>query len=451
MKMDDFIIYSGYTLTVIGALLGVFGLVYGGKKLYVKRNMNRVSKKNIGNVSHNGTGNIFIMQGSDSLGIFSSDSDTEQKKENKGEIKKTSNTNIETAVSDIKDEVNYIKDEIKKAATYSMLGKNENALSNLDSIINKSSLGFNDLLDISQDLKINGLNDVALYFLLYLDSKRLAFTDSNNIDLFNRIGLVYKNKGEYKKAISYYNKSIHLINEKGLIKKKPAVLNNIGGIYANMKKYNLAEEHFNDVLVLIDKLIDKEIDHDIKMSLNITKANALTNKAYNLKNKYIEYKHESDLREALEVIEKAVNISILMSDNESLIRHYGNYANILCESGDYEKQLTYIKKSLRLSRSLNDVFNVICSLNNLGLYFFERNDFESAIGYLTESIKLNDNKYPKYLGLAYAILSLVYKKTHEYDKFNDFYDRAINIFECHELEKEKQHLIKEADEIEKLN
>lgn len=447
--MDDFIIYSGYTLTVIGTLLGVFGLVYGGKKLYVKRNMKRVSKKNIGNVSHNGTGNIFIMQGSDSLGIFSPD--TEQKKENKGKIKKTSNTNIETAVFDIKDEVNYIKDEIKKAASYSMLGKNENALSNLDGIINKSSLGFNDLLDISQDLKVNGLNDVALYFLLYLDSKRLAFTDSNNIDLFNRIGLVYKNKGEYKKAISYYKKSIRLITEKGLIKKKPAILNNIGGVYANKKEYNLAEGFFNDALVLIDKLIDKEIDHDIKMNLNKTKANTLTNKAYNLKNKFIECRHESVLEEALEAIKKAIDISILMSDNESLIRHYGNYANILCESGDYEKQLTYIKKSLRLSRSLNDVFNVVCSLNNIGLYFFERDDFESAIGYLTESIKLNDNKYPKYLGLAYAILSLVYKKIHEYEKFNDFYERAIDIFECHEFEKEKKSLIQAADEIEKLN
>lgn len=94
----------------------------------------------------------------------------------------------------------------------------------------------------------------ALKFLRSVDDDMMAY-EANNI-----LAILYNSLGEYDKAISYHGKALELASSKDIYKEYQGVatsLNNLGYVYRNMNRHDLAVAKFLEALAQPDLKQDK--------------------------------------------------------------------------------------------------------------------------------------------------------------------------------------------------
>lgn len=153
---------------------------------------------------------------------------------------------------------------------------------------------------------------------------------------YGNIGLVYRNLGEYDKALEYYFKALE-IRKDVLGEKHPNTAGsygNIGVVYHNLEDYDKALEFYNKALE-IDKDVLGENHHDTAISYN---------------NIGVVYDELGDYDKALEYHNKALEIKkeVLGEKHASTAMSYNNIGNVYDDLGDYDKALEYHNKALEI-------------------------------------------------------------------------------------------------------
>ena len=153
---------------------------------------------------------------------------------------------------------------------------------------------------------------------------------------YGNIGLVYRNLGDYNKALEYYFKALE-IRKDVLGEKHPntaGTYGNIGVVYHNLEDYDKALEFYNKALE-IDKDVLGENHHDTAISYN---------------NIGVVYDELGDYDKALEYHNKALEIKkeVLGEKHASTAMSYNNIGNVYDDLGDYDKALEYHNKALEI-------------------------------------------------------------------------------------------------------
>lgn len=164
-----------------------------------------------------------------------------------------------------------------------------------------------------------------------------AFINANSIreasDAMNKIGYIYWNANQYRKAIYYYEKSLAL-NAKIENSNGVAMLhNNLGMLYADVQEYEKALAHFSTTLVT--RRLGKE-----PVSIIATLVNRAT--VYNNLKKYS--LAVNDLKEAL-------NLSLENKLNSQLASSYAMLSETYDKMGNAEEARKYFD----LFKSFNDL------------------------------------------------------------------------------------------------
>ncbi len=194
--------------------------------------------------------------------------------------------------------------------------------------------------------------------------------------IYNKLGIAYKNKGEYELSIEFYNKTLDVWRQvfPGKNSRIGSILANIGMLQATLGKYDLAEKtHLesieNDIAEIgpdhpfvsstytslgsIYKRLgnyDRALEYQFK-ALKIRQRNYPPNdrRIYVvLNNLALVYERIPDYEKAIEYFESALEI---------VIHNYGekgsdvaiacdNLANVLTETKQFEKSLTYHQRAL---------------------------------------------------------------------------------------------------------
>ena len=153
---------------------------------------------------------------------------------------------------------------------------------------------------------------------------------------YGNIGLVYRNLGDYNKALDYYFKALE-IRKDVFGEKHPntaGTYGNIGVVYHNLEDYDKALEFYNKALE-IDKDVLGENHHDTAISYN---------------NIGVVYDELGDYDKALEYHNKALEIKkeVLGEKHASTAMSYNNIGNVYDDLGDYDKALEYHNKALEI-------------------------------------------------------------------------------------------------------
>ncbi len=164
-----------------------------------------------------------------------------------------------------------------------------------------------------------------------------AFINANSVreasDAMNKIGYIYWNANQYRKAIYYYEKSLAL-NAKIENSNGIAMLhNNLGMLYADVQEYEKALSHFS--LTLVTRRLGKE-----PVSIIATLVNRAT--VYNNLKKY--NLAVNDLKEAL-------NLSLENKLNSQLASSYAMLSETYDKMGNAEEARKYFD----LFKSFNDL------------------------------------------------------------------------------------------------
>ena len=291
------------------------------------------------------------------------------------------------------------------------------SLSKLNAQVNLDSLWsvWNDTLQEDTN-RLNAIEKLAWDGYLYSnpDSAYLLaqleydFALSNNhkknmTNALNTQAATFYLHGDYKKAITYYEKILSISKEIDYRKGIASSCNNLGIMYKSQGNNEQAISYYSKSLKIRESMNDKK---GVAGSLN---------------NIGLIYMSQGNLEQALAYFLNCLEISLILEDKRLQESCYTNIGIVFQRQKNYDESYTYFEKSLNLSKEINDLRGIEKSYFQIGLLLRLERNFEDAIQYFENSIeiakKLNDKESlaQAYQQLGYLKLDLLdYKNAKKY-------------------------------------
>jgi tetratricopeptide (TPR) repeat protein len=261
--------------------------------------------------------------------------------------------------------------------------------------------------------------------------------------LFQQLGWIKDNQGEYEEAIEYYEKSLN-IEQKTLPANHPDLAtsyNNIGAVYNNMGDYSEALSYYEKALKIYQKSLPE--DHP--------------NLATSYNNIGTMYDNMGKYSQALSYYEKALEIrqKTLPQNHPSLATSFKNIGAVYEKMGEYSEALSYYKKSLEISQKTlpADHPDLASSYNNMGSVYENMKEYSKALSYYEKALEIRQKTLQNHPSLAtsYNNIGSLYCKMSEYSKALPCYQRALDVLQRARLPPNHPHLqtVKKSIEIVK--
>lgn len=238
--------------------------------------------------------------------------------------------------------------------------------------------------------------------LLTLTKDSLSLTNIANI--YNKIGTIYLNNGEYDKSTQYYFKALNHYEKNNDQKSIANTYVNIG----NVLEYNYQEDkaiiYFRKALSVFESFQDKT-------SIGYCKAQ--------IANCYIDF---NKLDTALIYFFEAYKIFDDANDKLNLAKIADGIGSVYHETSDFKKALFYMRQSLQIKIELNNLEGITRELNNIGNDFLKQGLHDSAIFYFNKSLVLaNKLNYAPISEILYKNLSRAFAGKGDYKKSLEYY------------------------------
>lgn len=173
-------------------------------------------------------------------------------------------------------------------------------------------------------------------------------------DIYNDLGLVYLNDGDYAKAINAFKSAL------GVDDSYLPAFYNLGVTFYYAKAYDIAVDIFDQVIKSSDGL-----EKDIILSTYNDKACAQNRKG--------------DTQEALKTMAEGMAI------DDKYVKFHANLGNINCSKGNFAEAKVEYDKALELDQKCASAYN------GLGVIEIENGNFEKAKELFEKAIKLDSS------------------------------------------------------------
>ncbi|MGK7396276.1 MAG: tetratricopeptide repeat protein [Candidatus Cyclobacteriaceae bacterium M3_2C_046] len=282
--------------------------------------------------------------------------------------------------------------------------------------------------------------DKAIYYLQESSEYYDDIDDESKVaECKNNMGIVCKNKGEYKKAIQYFNESLDIAenledydlladiySNKGLVynrsgdhynaikyyleskkirekindKKGIAIsLGNMGNVYLNQGLFQKAIQHYDEAHQIFTEIGDK-------LQLGIA-----------LNNVGIIYRKINKYDSALYFYNQAYDIYQELGWDLGLASILSNKARIYTSLNDYESSLESSLKALDIFKKLDNSASLAGIYIEIGTIYLELNDMDSAFDYINMGLKLSKSIGDKLREMdGYEALYSYYEKQNQYQQ-----------------------------------
>ena len=264
--------------------------------------------------------------------------------------------------------------------------------------------------------------DTALYYYhkalnLAKDSGWHSLTGQS----YNYIGILHLCQSEYDHAVRYLKASLsskRQVNDTGGIAN---IYNNLGIIYKNRGRYEKALEAFQNVIKLRDQLSATISDSTFSKD-NLQKiAHAHNNRG----NVYYQF---GNYREAVTSYRNSLAFYNKINDQKGIAACYNNIGNVFEEQENYDRALDYYHRALRLNQDIKALRNIGVCFNNIGEIYLKRNAFKEAGDYYQKSLELREElKDKRGLSAVYTNLAVLEMKQGAYERSLDFFYKALKL------------------------
>ncbi len=238
--------------------------------------------------------------------------------------------------------------------------------------------------------------------------------------ILNILGLAWRNKGEYDKAISYYEKALAIqIKFFGEEHPSVAVQNiNLGAAWHSKGEFEKAVSYYEIALTINIKLFGEE--------------HTSVAAGYNNLGGVWNDKGEYDI--AISYYEKAltINKTFFSEEHPNVAVDYNNIGTGWYDKGEYDKAMTYFEKALDIEANLftEEHPNVARDYNNLGMAWLMKGKYDKAIDYFDKAlvidIKFFGQEHPN-VAVRNNNLGLAWKNKGEHSKAIEYYENALKI------------------------
>lgn len=320
------------------------------------------------------------------------------------------------------------KDEVSVGYSQFILG-NAFQLINSDTAVyfyNKSLSLYTQLN--CQDSIIKPLNNLGVLYKnrgeykssleIFFKALKLAESIKDKVHLgflYNNIGQVFRHSGSYETATEYFIKSLN-INEELKNKEGIALCNgNLGNLYMNQKQFGKAIEYYENARTIFKELeqpvyeahalhnlglINSENSNyaeavmyfDLALDIYISQKNELGS-AIVFANKAKIYSEEKNYSEALLNSLKAIELLKKYNQKDHLSVTYVETGSTYLNLGDFQNAYRYINYGLKLAKETGNKQREVDGLEGLYKYHEKLRDFEDALSYFKLYSNLKDSLF----------------------------------------------------------
>lgn len=237
---------------------------------------------------------------------------------------------------------------------------------------------------VDDDIKAKQLFALSAHFIYADPKKSLAYIDQvlsfeNKIKLKTIVAGCYRLKGVIQYLLGKYPDALVSLNIALKIDKQfkntggaPADISNMAMVYLAQSNFQQALNYYLQAAKVYETLPNQEKD--------ATAVYANIGIIYMQLNKY-------DM--ALEHFEKALQINKRINNPVGAAEAYGNIANVYSKQKNIPKALEYCTRSLKLCDSIGYKVGAAREMGNLSSYYIELNKFDEAIKYGVRALEIN--------------------------------------------------------------
>jgi signal transduction histidine kinase len=270
----------------------------------------------------------------------------------------------------------------------------------------------NTLIKITNILRSNYPDSAYIYAKKALSlSEKLGFSKGENAAIY-QLAVIEYFKGNYEKALEYIEMSkVILSRNKSLQKELAASLNVEGSIYKNMGDYVKAIEVYNQSL----KIAENQNDYHTWVLVSNNKANI--------------YRREGKHDKAIKIYEKALNLCKIHNLEADRTLVLGNIGLVYKEQKNYEIALKYYKEVLAIHRKNNNKRNAATILNNIGNLYGEQKKYSQALKAQQEALDIREEigDLPGEASSLINIADIYLNAFRDYDKALNYAQRGLGI------------------------
>lgn len=184
---------------------------------------------------------------------------------------------------------------------------------------------------------------------------------------------LYRQLGQYEKAIAYHEASREIDREIGNRRGEANDWGNLGLIYRAQSLFEKAFEHHMHSLKISREIRDRRLE------------------ARQIANIGLVYRDRGEWQQAIEHLEQALAIQRSIGDRQGESNQLGNLGTVYQRMGQYVKSADYHEQALEVSRAIGEIDAQRRHLGNLGIiYADDLKDDTRAFVYLLEAIKLTE-------------------------------------------------------------
>ncbi|MFT7614909.1 MAG: tetratricopeptide (TPR) repeat protein [Parvicellaceae bacterium] len=224
--------------------------------------------------------------------------------------------------------------------------------------------------NLANSLMLQSRNEEALYYSkksLHLredmDLSRLPASHMN-------IGIIYKNKGDYPRALSHYTKALINYKKNGDKDGEHSVYSNLGVFYVTINEYDKAEKY----LILAR---DYYLSHDKFIGLS---------RVYD--NLGLLYHATDRLGAAKIYFNKALKLNHDIGKTEQIGSLYINLAILYTDEGNYDKAQFYCKKAIESDIEAENHLSIARGYKSLAVVYQKKGSIEKAIQVALQAYKI---------------------------------------------------------------
>ncbi len=258
-----------------------------------------------------------------------------------------------------------------------------------------------DMLGIVYRNKSDYTKAIQLHKLALKLANQIPNTDFR-VSSLNMLGVAHRRMDEVRPALEYHKAALEIAESSGKqtetnLRNIAVSYNSIGNLYLTLKQSDLAAEQFQKAL-----LIEKKVDNNLGLAINYQNLGGIFEDKNQLDSALINY------RKSLSYNEK------INSDLGRMICQ-NSIAQVLLKQSKPTEALKLVLPSITTAEKFADNFYIAWASKNIGWAYLELNKLPEAKQYLQRCIEVaTQNNLRSHLAEAYGHLSAVYEKQGDY-------------------------------------
>lgn len=239
--------------------------------------------------------------------------------------------------------------------------------------------------EISEEgLKRNSSNTEKVYFKTSLAKAK------------NNLGMIYFDRGNYKKAIHLHSESLKLNEELKDDFGAALTLGNLANIYYQLDELDKALEYYAK---------------NLKLAKKCGNLNMQTTTLNNIANIYADKKK---FDQAIYYYKQSLTQAISSGDSMNISRALNNIGTVFNDLKEFDSAFVWYQKSLFVREKLKDLKGLASSNGDIGLIYLKKNDLSNALRYLK-----NGEKYAVEAEDVMDLMNISKTLYYYYDKTGD--------------------------------